>query len=685
MKDQRRIFTESDKQEIMLRQGGHCHDCGQAFAENTKAEFHHVVPHSQGGITETENGIACCEDCHDVRHDADIWPLLSVYARHCDARYQWQIQELFRVSSGLRKGDETWAAKVSMGGGKTRWSTQAATLAKAKKTADCIVILTPTLEIADGYCRDIKSIDPSAKIYRKLNPSGGRDPRPPQDGYIVTTYSAATGRRSHRRHLDWLDLWKQNGWSFVLVCDEVHHTSVMSSWGNIENLEERAEFSIVQTGTDFRSDENAIAIVGYENDVPRVQTRYTVRQAIEDNVVRPVSFRWCDAAMTYWTQDTSGAMQENHVDSILDVPEDLQSSVVNEAMQPGTPLFEEIYRASVLHLEALRREQQTTLAKCLIVSRPGKDETENRCIERVRLSWKRNGGATQAPWVVTSHDDNAGDIKAFRDDPNAQYIAAINMISEGVNIPWLMVLALFRCVGTEMLFHQLAGRVMRTTIGGNNKEWGRVVLPRTADHVSFAATLESEIPRAIRRSACPACGEVPCVCTKIEDCHYCFQNPCVCPCRRCGQSPCVCPSRVAGVIVDEARLEGGSIAAENVNEHWCQQGRAVLGNLNRHGDEVFAGLLLQTGARLNVNQAGNVAAGVASDATRDQELAQLNAAIVMYGRKASMATEDAVKAVYRVLGIDTAHDLAGFSVHDIRLARSRVNELTANEIRRVFS
>jgi len=678
MKDSRRIFTESDKQGIMLRQKGNCHDCGKPFPDGATAEFHHVVPHSQGGATEIENGIAVCRDCHGVRHDPDIWPLLSVYARHCDVRYQWQIRELFSVASGLRTGADLWTAKVTMAGGKTRWSTQAATLAKAKKAADCVVILTPTLPIAEGYCRDIKAIDPSAKIYRKLNPSGGRDPRPPQDGYVVITYSAATGRRSHQRHLDWLDLWKQHGWKFVLICDEVHHTSVMSSWGNIENIEKRAEFSIVQTGTDFRSDENAIAIIDYENGVPKVDTRYTVRQAIEDNVVRPVSFRWCDASMTYWAKDTNGKMQEHQVDSILDVPEDLQSSVVNEAMQPGTPLFEEIYRASVLHLEALRREQETALAKCLIVSRPGADETENRCIERIRLSWKRNGGATQAPWVVTSQDANASDIKSFRDDGNAQYIAAINMISEGVNIPWLMVLALFRCVGTEMLFHQLVGRVMRTTIGGNNREWGRVVLPRTADHVRFAATLESEIPKSIRREVCPDCNEVPCICPPPPP-------PGVCP--HCGCSPCVCPprQRVAGVIVDDARLEGGSIAAEDVNEHWCQQGRAVLENLSRHGDEVFAGLLLQTGAKLNVGQSGSVGAGVALSATRDQELAQLNAAIVMYSRKSNMATEDAVKSVYRVLGIDTAHDLAGFSVHDIRASREIVNELTANEIRRAFS
>lgn len=677
MKDSRRIFTESDKQTIMLRQAGRCHDCGKAFGDGTTPEFHHVTLHSQGGVTEPENGIACCKSCHSVRHDQDMWPLLGAYSTHCDPRYQWQIRELFKVADGLRKGQRTWTAKVSMAGGKTHWSIQGATLAKAKRAADCVVILAPTLEIGEGYCRSIKAIDPSAKIHRKLG--GYRNPRPPQGEYVVITYSAATGKRSHQRHLDWLTLWKKNGWSFVLVCDEVHHTSVMSSWGNIENIESLAEFTIVQTGTDFRSDENAIAIIDYENGVPRVDTKYKVREAIEDNVVRPASFRWCDAAMTYF-EKIDGQLKERRVDSILDVPENLQSLVVNEAMQPGTPLFEEVYKASVLHLHALRREQETAQAKCLIVSRPGADETENRCIERIRLSWKRDGGATQSPWVVTSQDENASDIKDFRDDPNAQYIAAINMISEGVNIPWLMVLALFRCVGTEMLFHQLVGRVMRTTIGGNNREWGRVVLPRTADHVRFAATLESEIPKEIRREVCLECGEVPCVCIKIPP-----PPPPVCPV--CHQSPCVCrrDSRIAGVIVDDARLEGGSISAENVNEHWCQQGKTVLEKLNRPGDEVFAGLLLKTGADLNVTCAGSTSAGIASEATRDQELAQLNAAIVTYGRKSNMATEDAVRNVYRGLGVDTPHDIESFTVHDIRTARKRVNNMIAQEIRQRFS
>ena len=228
-----------------------------------------------------------------------------------------------------------------------------------------------------------------------------------------------------------------------------------------------------------------------------------------------------------------------------------------------------------------------------------------------------------------------------------------------------------------MLFHQLVGRVMRTTIGGNNREWGRVVLPRTAGHVQFAATLESEIPKNIRREICLECGEVPCVCIK--------NPPPVCPV--CNQSPCVCrrESRIAGVIVDEARLEGGSISAENVNEHWCQQGKVVLEKLNRPGDEVFAGLLLQTGADLNVTCAGSTSAGIALEATRDQELAQLNAAIVMYGRKSNTATEDAVRNVYRGLGVDNANDLKSFTVHDIRTARKRVNDMTAQEIRQRFS
>lgn len=687
MKDSRRIFTDADKQEIMLRQKGMCHDCGRAFTDTERPEFHHVVGHAVGGVTEKENGIACCGDCHGVRHDTDAWPLLSVYARNCDPRYGWQIRELFAVADGLRKGRKEWVATVSMGGGKTRWSVQAATLAMAKSAANCTLVLVPTTAIAEDYCRDIKAVDPSAKIHRKMNPSGGRDPRPPQDGYIVVTYSAATTRRSHDRNMEWIDFWKQNGWRFVLICDEVHHTSVMSTWGSIKNIEERAEFSIVQTGTAFRSDENAIAIIPYDNGVPRVDTRYSIRRAIMDNVVRPVSFRWCDASMRYFqVNNKTGKTEEHYVDSISDVPADLQSTVVNEAMQPGTPLFEEIYRASVMHLEALRKEQETALAKCLIVSRPGMDESERRCIERIHLAWKRNGGAKQSPWVVTSQDDNAGDIKAFRDDPNAEYIAAINMISEGVNIPWLMVLALFRCVGTETLFHQLVGRVMRTTIGGNNREWGRVVLPRTETHLQFAATLESEIPREIRRERCDQCGEVPCVCPKVRKwCQICGHSPCQCLCPGCGRSPCVCHGRIAGVIVEDARLEGGSIAADSVTETWCQQGRLVLDSLNRPGDEVFAGLLLQTGAKLNVSHPGSIQAGVAAEASRDQELAQLNAAIVAFGRRARMATEDAAKTVYRVLGVDTAHDLAGFTVGDIRTARSRVNDLIAAEIRRRFS
>ena len=57
------VATSSQRNEIFLNSGGKCQSCG---AEISLENFHadHIIPFSEGGITEIKNGQALCQKCN---------------------------------------------------------------------------------------------------------------------------------------------------------------------------------------------------------------------------------------------------------------------------------------------------------------------------------------------------------------------------------------------------------------------------------------------------------------------------------------------------------------------------------------------------------------------------------------------------------------------------------------------
>lgn len=672
-KDPRRIFTDADKVAIVERQGGRCNDCGQVLGGEIAHHFHHVVPHAQGGLTTRENGIAVCVDCHGVRHDADIWPVLEHYQRSCDPRFAFQTRELFKLCDALRRGGDKqiWAAEICMGGGKTRWSLQAAQLVMAKRNLDCTVVLAPSREIAEGYIRELKTIDPNAAYMERLYKyeNGVLAAPPTNRAIVVTTYQRTTGQLN--RVLKAIHSYKEDtGWRFCLVCDEVHHAHEKKQWGQIGLLEELADFTLVQTGTPFRSDEGQIAVIPYHScptgvsAVPVIDTSYTIRQGINDRTVRQVAMRWVDGPLTYQVRE-NGNIVEREADCIAEVPEDLQSAVIASNMLPGMPLWETLYVAANEHLQSVRARPYSQYGKGLIVVPPGKDgtdtEAENRRIDLTVAAWKRDGVCDQFPVKVTSEDNNRDEIFRFRQDNGQLWLAAINMVSEGVNIPQLWVLALCRAVSSRMLFNQLVGRVMRTTTGGREEEIGRVILPRTTAHLEFARELESTIPPEVRIRSCSTCNETPCICDrKPFDTTVRYDDP---------------EPRIVAAVFHDATLDGGNIREQEVEEFWCQEGAFVLATQGRKGCEVRLGMDLKCWNEIRIQGRSKEQMAAADAARHRSEVAKIWGSVELLARHANRPVEDVRRDVLRLAGVASDLELNNLPATDLQVLRERVNEL----------
>lgn len=663
MKESKRQLSEAEMVELVQRQDGLCHDCGCEIGTVRGRPFHahHVIEHHRGGQTDLTNEVAVCVDCHGVRHDKLLYEQIREFKSRCDPRFSWQIRSLFKAATKIRDGASVLFAEVVMGAGKSLFSIIIAAMCRQKRGVDTTIIVVPKTSNADGFADEIRAFDPGASISRQLLPSANRVFDPPADDYIIVTYQALTGR-NHQAILKAIQQWKKQGWSCCFVFDEIHHTSDVTTWGNVKNLEAEASMSLLLTATPFRQDEAKIAIVPYGLlGVPVPDVSYTMREAIRDRVCRTVSFRFVDVTGPItWIEKQDGKLVERHADRLCDVPRDRQAGVARKLLMPDRALWTPIYEHGVETLKLFRSSGVTSMAKGLIVCEAGKDRdcNEVQWIERTANAWLRNGGCQQRPVVVTCEKQDSGErIRHFRGDQMSQWIAAINMISEGVNIPWLMVLCLFRCVSSEMLFNQLVGRVMRTTLKGSNEEWGRIVLPRTSCHLEFAESIEVAVRKGVLDR--PQNASPP----KTQNVEP--------------ASP-----RVIEAFADDAGLQGGATRGCQVPEHCIGWARAVLQATRTTDDEVRLGRYLQTAKEMNVYGVSDI---LRHEVSRSQLLIHLQTEMRSFAKHIHMASEDADVLVFQKLGISRWSDLETFTDDDIASSRSVVRKMTLEAIRKAVA
>lgn len=62
-----RKFSEVQRTSLYNKQKGICPDCGQHYLK-ADMHAHHIIPWYNGGLTEINNGIMLCKECHTQRH-----------------------------------------------------------------------------------------------------------------------------------------------------------------------------------------------------------------------------------------------------------------------------------------------------------------------------------------------------------------------------------------------------------------------------------------------------------------------------------------------------------------------------------------------------------------------------------------------------------------------------------------
>jgi len=271
----------------------------------------------------------------------------------------------------------------------------------------------------------------------------------------------------------------------LVIADEAHHLGEDLAWGaGFKMAFSGARRWMLLSGTPFRSDNAAIPGVVYENGECVPDISYGYADAVRDGVCRPVTFVPYDGTLQWQSGDD---VIETSFDEVLSHREAGRRyrTAISTELPDGLP---RILRAAHQKLIEVRQSGHLDAGGLIVTADSDHARAVARAMEEI---------TGMRPTVVLHTEAGAHKkLDAFR--RNAEpWIVAVNMVSEGVDIPRLRVGVYATVAKTPMIFRQIVGRFVRV-IPGRPPEQSWVYLP--ADRVlrMLAADIETELRHSRR-------------------------------------------------------------------------------------------------------------------------------------------------------------------------------------------
>jgi superfamily II DNA or RNA helicase len=472
-RDVRRTFTRQETWRAWQLQGGVCNLCRRAIPFDLM-QGDHIVPWSRGGRTSSENLQAICGSCN-LRKGSTAQSAVSVrfspdlLSPSVAPLRPWQADALPIVLSRL--GREPVLVEACPGAGKTRFGLEVAHELAVRGQISRVLVVVPSLAIADGWARASSAATPGAPTLPLRTQRDWRAVDPIGDewlGAVITYQSLFASTEMFLAHAT------DPGQRTLVVFDEVHHAGANAAWGiSAQEAFAAGAWGILSlTGTPFRTGRDPIVFVPSEEGNARPHYRYSYDRAIAESACRPVQFVEARGETTFRTPDQR--IQSVTFDD-TDVTQARERGRLRAAIEwigEGS-IAERMLIDANQYLLNLRQRGDTDAAGLVV------------CIDCDHAARVAGHMASRVlrfrPVVACSrlHDDNDPDpanaIGLFRasHDP---WIVAVNMVSEGVDIPRLRAVVYLTNRLTLLSFRQIVGRVVRTD-PANVDDHGRVYLP----------------------------------------------------------------------------------------------------------------------------------------------------------------------------------------------------------------
>lgn len=381
----------------------------------------------------------------------------------------WQRDALERLACWQHG---PFLVSAAPGAGKTRPALEFARGMLTGGQASRVAVLCPTTPLTRQWAAA------AAELGVQLQPDAP-GPVPPRDFHgVAVTYARVAA--------------DSGGWATkvaadtLVIVDEAHHLGEELSWGmGFQTAFARASRWLLLSGTPFRSDATPIPGVSYDAEgVAEPDVSYTYAQAVADGICRPVAFVTFDGSLSWRSGED---VIESSFETVLSAREASRRyrTAISTELPDGLP---RILREANEKLRILR-EQGHRDAGALAVAA---DATHARRIAKLL------GDLTgRAPVVVLHTEARAARKLAAFKDSREPWIVAVNMVSEGVDIPRLRVGVYATAAKTAMIFRQIVGRFVRT-ISGRAPDPSWVYLPADPSLRVHAAEVESELRHALR-------------------------------------------------------------------------------------------------------------------------------------------------------------------------------------------
>ncbi|WP_132993538.1 DEAD/DEAH box helicase [Gordonia zhaorongruii] len=380
----------------------------------------------------------------------------------------WQRRALTQY---LTTNPRDFLAVATPGAGKTTFGLRVAAELLSDRTVDRITVVAPTEHLkhqwAASAARQGLALDANFS-----NSTGATSSD--FDGVVLTYAQVAAHPFRHRVRTE--------QYRTLVILDEIHHGGDAKSWGDgIREAFEDATRRLSLTGTPFRSDDSQIPFVTYEPEPggsqrSRADSNYGYSAALRDGVVRPVVFLAYSGEASWRT--SAGEEFTARLGEPLSAEQTARAW--RTALDPHGDWIYAVFTAANRRLTRLRESGVPDAGGLVIAT----DQQNAR--DYADLLQSITG---KKPTVVLSDDPKSSSrIEEFSSSDD-EWMVAVRMVSEGVDVPRLSVGVYATNASTPLYFAQAIGRFVRSRRQG---ETASVFLPSVPVLLQLASELEAE-------------------------------------------------------------------------------------------------------------------------------------------------------------------------------------------------
>lgn len=331
-----------------------------------------------------------------------------------------------------------------------------------------VLVLVPTVNLANQWAKE------AAHVGLRLEPNWNGVGIPRDCHGIVITYQRLAAMPELYRHACAEK-------ATLVIADEPHHMGETAAWGQAFAVAcEHATFRLLLSGTPFRSDNDPIPGVNYDDTGhARPDYAYTYPEAIQGRICRKIAFVHHDGELRW--ADNGTVIEATFGDRLDQRQSRLRHrTAISATLDDG---LTRMLREADSRLSWVRESGHPDAGGLIVAC----DIQHARDIARIV---EREVGE---PAVVVHSEDPESSLRLRRFKTGRdRWIVAVNMVSEGVDIPRLRVGVYATTTKTALFFRQVIGRFVRT-IPGMQADPSFLFLPADPELAVLAARIEEEM------------------------------------------------------------------------------------------------------------------------------------------------------------------------------------------------